>query len=139
MTDYHETITIENWGGDCIQVIISENIESSTTAACTHFKLPKRYISTSGQGSFIWVEEKHYKGYWLLINRRYMNDRVIVHEAFHATVCLLQNKGLKLKRSSEEAYAYLLDYIYGELVNITKRAKLDFKKQRDEERSENKK
>jgi len=50
---------------------------------------------------FIWAP----KGKWDLIS----------HECFHASHWLMANRGLKLTDDSEEAYAYLLQFIVGQI------------------------
>jgi hypothetical protein len=40
---------------------------------------------------------------------------VVAHEAFHATCEVMRQKGLSLKRSSEEAYAYWLEWLMREI------------------------
>lgn len=39
------------------------------------------------------------------------------HESLHATTCLLKDRGMMLTDESEEAYTYLQQYIFEELVN----------------------
>lgn len=41
--------------------------------------------------------------------------KTIVHESFHATVCVMDFIGASLDHSSEESYAYLLEYIFQEI------------------------
>jgi hypothetical protein len=36
---------------------------------------------------------------------------LIAHEAFHATAYIMRHVGIRFSKSSEEAYAYLLEYI----------------------------
>lgn len=43
---------------------------------------------------------------------------VISHEAFHITCLICNYVGIKLTDSSEEAYAYLIGYLYKILVTI---------------------
>jgi len=47
-------------------------------------------------------------------------QRFIVHEAFHATLYLMDHIGATLTKSSEESYAYLIQYI---VEQMTKRIK----------------
>ena len=41
---------------------------------------------------------------------------VLVHEVFHAASFLLKSKGIELDESSEEAYAYLIEFIYYKIM-----------------------
>lgn len=43
---------------------------------------------------------------------------VIAHEAFHLAIAILNYAGLHLSISSEEAYAYLLEYIFAEIEDM---------------------
>jgi len=45
---------------------------------------------------------------------------ILVHEVFHTAYGILQNKGLWLTDSSEEAYAYLIQYIFKEILKSKK-------------------
>lgn len=42
---------------------------------------------------------------------------VIAHEAFHAAMAIFEQKGITLSLSSEEAWAYLLDYLVETISN----------------------
>jgi hypothetical protein len=44
---------------------------------------------------------------------RYMDDRLIVHEAFHLTFSILRIRGTIFNKKSEETYAYLIDNLFG--------------------------
>lgn len=47
----------------------------------------------------------------IIIDRKYLTINLIAHETFHAVSGLLKsNRATPLKESSEETYAYLLDY-----------------------------
>lgn len=39
------------------------------------------------------------------------NRTVLTHEMFHAAFFILEQRGMELKGSSEEAYTYLMDFI----------------------------
>ncbi len=43
------------------------------------------------------------------------SHRTVAHEAFHATFYVLSAKGLTLTPDSEEAFAYYLDWLIGEI------------------------
>jgi hypothetical protein len=42
---------------------------------------------------------------------------LLAHEVFHATDLLMENIGMKLSRDSDEAYAYLIQYITVEIYD----------------------
>lgn len=41
----------------------------------------------------------------------------LIHELFHIVYLILDDKGLKLSDDSDEAYAYLMQYIYAEFIH----------------------
>ena len=53
--------------------------------------------------------------------------RTIIHECFHATTFLLGRKGLKLSDDSDEAYAYMLDYLSSTVINTFKEERVKLK------------
>lgn len=126
---YTENIFLDMWGGDCISIHVGENITELCDHFCDHYQLPTNYriISPSVQASFIWVEEKQHQSYNLFIKLKTVSDRIIVHEVFHCTHRILQNKGMKLNDDTEEAYAYFLDYLFGKVTEVVKRAKIEYK------------
>ena len=54
-----------------------------------------------GGGSLIWMPK--------------YNSSILVHEIFHATHHALEAKGFELTKSSHEAYAYCMEYVYEKL------------------------
>ncbi len=42
--------------------------------------------------------------------------KVLAHEAFHATACVLRQSGIRLSVSSEEVYAYLLEHLLSQAL-----------------------
>lgn len=49
---------------------------------------------------------------------------ILVHEVFHATSMLLRSRGMSLVKESEEAYAYLLEFIYKKIVEKIEELKI---------------
>lgn len=50
-----------------------------------------------------------------------IRNSIVAHEAFHIAVLTLKTRGVKLSDDSEEAYAYLIDYLVKILeVNLIK-------------------
>lgn len=131
---FTDNIIIDTWGGDCIGVHVGENIKELCDHFCDYYKLPDNYRITSHtvQGTFVWVEEKHHQSYNLFIQFNFATDRVLIHECLHIVHRILKNKGMKLTDSSEEAYCYLLDYLFDKVQGIVKQAKIEFKKHKNE-------
>lgn len=127
---FTDNIIIDTWGGDCVTVHVGENIKELCDHFCDYYKLPDNYRITSHtvQGTFVWVEEKHHQSYNLFVQLNFATDRVLIHETGHICFTLLRNKGMKLTNSSEEAYCYLLDYLFDKVQGIVKQAKVEFKK-----------
>jgi hypothetical protein len=46
------------------------------------------------------------------------NEGIVAHEAFHAIVFLFKKIGIDFCYESEEAYAYLLEYLTNEILKI---------------------
>lgn len=49
---------------------------------------------------------------------------ILAHEVFHATSILLGSRGMSLVKESEEAYAYLLEFIYRKIVEKIEELKI---------------
>lgn len=49
---------------------------------------------------------------------------ILVHEVFHAASMLLRNRGMSLVKESEEAYAYLIEFIYRKIVEKVEELKI---------------
>jgi len=43
---------------------------------------------------------------------------IVAHEAFHAVIFLLEKIGMKFSSDSEEAYAYLIEYLTNQILKI---------------------
>jgi hypothetical protein len=52
---------------------------------------------------------------------------VIVHECFHLVCKLMDSTGIYLEDSSEEAFAYALDYLVKNVLDMQKQAKVERK------------
>jgi hypothetical protein len=60
--------------------------------------------------ALFWVCSK--KNAWFIaFNKGKINPGTIAHECFHATCRILKQKGILYTEDTEEAYAYLLDYL----------------------------
>lgn len=57
-------------------------------------------------------EEEFKEDYLIVFDINNLKENIIVHEVFHITNRLLRVVGIPLDDSSEEVYAYLLDYLY---------------------------
>jgi len=54
---------------------------------------------------------------WIYLHKDYIQHiPIIVHEAFHATEFMMDHVGIKHGRKSSEAFAYMLQYIVGEMI-----------------------
>lgn len=59
------------------------------------------------------------KGHWILAFRQdKLTPGTIAHECFHAVCGIMRSKGVYFCEESEEAYAYLLDYLISEINSI---------------------
>lgn len=99
------------------------------------YSILKKYINSSKS------KENHLKGiaalvYNLVDDNKYEysfdivfqkgedRESTIVHECFHICAQIMNNKGSYLTDSSEEAYAYLLEYLYTKIRIILIKFKL---------------
>ena len=73
-----------------------------------HFR-QGRTLQLQNNAIVLWLRHKPVSPYTIA---------VLAHEAFHATDFILDNAGLKLTNESDEAYAYLLDFIVREALYV---------------------
>jgi hypothetical protein len=52
-------------------------------------------------------------------------DGTLVHEVFHITCAILRNVGVSFSNDSEEAYAYLNEYLYKVIKNYIIKNKIE--------------
>lgn len=48
----------------------------------------------------------------------------VAHEATHAAIGILRNKGIRLSNASEESYAYLVDFLVTKTLEVLNKKKL---------------
>lgn len=69
----------------------------------------------SGRGGYSFIGDRYRSILWL---GKYpdgpYNESVLVHEAIHVAVAILDDIGIPLKKSCDEALTYLVDFIYRE-------------------------
>lgn len=65
------------------------------------------------KGNFISLEGSRNGAIWLSYDA---SPGVVAHEAFHATVNILNDYGLTLSKDSEEAYAYLQQWMVNRIL-----------------------
>ena len=84
---------------------------------------------TLGYAHTYHVNHKDSEGYLIAFNINHTHKKIthgtISHEIFHAASCLLRKRGMKLSSSSEEAYAYLIDWMTDKVYDIIKKNKID--------------
>ena len=66
-----------------------------------------------------WVHQKN-NIWFIAFNKNKISHGTIAHECFHATVRVLQRKGIMYSEETEEAYAYMLDFLVGKVTEILK-------------------
>lgn len=49
---------------------------------------------------------------------------ILAHEVFHVTSILLRSRGMSLVKESEEAYAYLIEFIYRKIIEKVEELKI---------------
>lgn len=69
---------------------------------------------------FTWHEDDGIKYPFIVFNKESVTSHeVVAHEALHATAFILEDSGINFCEETEEAYAYLLGYIVGEIHKLT--------------------
>ena len=78
------------------------------------------YSLVGSYGQFITVDyvSKGISSFVLWLNPDYTQG-TLIHELLHASWSLLDYVGIKLTENNHEAQAYLLDYLYTQVMNIT--------------------
>lgn len=64
-----------------------------------------------------WVCSKR-NSWFIAFSKDKINPGTIAHECFHATCRILKQKGMVYSEDSEEAYAYLLDYLVTKVTEL---------------------
>jgi hypothetical protein len=83
-----------------IQIYLDQN-------NCTNYK---DIFNLSDNDEAIFAYEKNSNEIYLRF-REIEYPSIVAHEAFHVTAHIMRYVGIRLSRNSEEAYAYLLQYI----------------------------
>ncbi len=65
---------------------------------------------------FLWIEERPDSP---------AGFGALAHEVFHAACFILQNIGVKFSSKSQEAYAYLIDYLYEQIYKGIEAQKIE--------------
>jgi hypothetical protein len=74
------------------------------------------WIGTDG---VFWINTKHNR-WFMAFNVNKISYGTIAHECFHATHAILKRKGIIYSDETEEAYAYLLDFLVTKTIGILK-------------------
>lgn len=79
-------------------IYVKENLDSTVTACDFDGADGLTFSSQNGNSPIIWLSD-------------IKDPSVVNHELFHATVDIMQYAGVSFSDSSEEAYAYQLQYL----------------------------
>lgn len=92
---------------DRLRLVVPEDIATECDPCLKDLGCQGRFIcvrhDTSGLFVVFWINPE-------------ADVPVVAHECFHATWSLLKQKGLELHESSEEAYAYMLEWLLREIL-----------------------
>ena len=81
----------------------------------------KNSINEFNQGKFLWSEKLNQWIIWLPRIPKTIQDMAsLVHEIEHCVFYLFQYKGLKHSDDSEEAYAYMMEFLFQEIMTKVK-------------------
>lgn len=104
---------------DNINVIFTDDIKRSITDQCKRLKInPKPYLPIGAGAVVCQVKEKNYRGTWCLFDVNKYNPGIVVHETVHLSYNILNPRGLKLNNHTEEAFAYLQQFIFNQITDF---------------------
>lgn len=86
---------------------VRDNLDSTVTVYDFDGVLGLTFASQDDRPSIIWLSDVK-------------DEAVVIHELFHATVNIMQYSGVPFSDSSEEAYAYQLQYLTNQFYNKIK-------------------
>ena len=66
-----------------------------------------------------WVHQKN-NMWFIAFNKNKISNGTIAHECLHATFRILQRKGIMYSEETEEAYAYMIDFLVSKVTIILK-------------------
>lgn len=92
-------------------IIITKDVNSALFDVA-----PEEYDEDESESEATVVNDK--KGRMNLIIVPDANINTICHESFHIALTTLEDAGMELTHSSEEAYAYLVGWVAEEIQNI---------------------
>ncbi len=113
-------------------LILHVFIEEPVSAIFPKLKIQKKfkvedYVNPDPTDIALFVSIHDIKAYngiiWIKKSLSAVNPSVIAHEAFHAVVDHFSKLNMNLNDSSEESYAYMLDYLVGKIYSLSKKQK----------------
>lgn len=105
---------------DTVSVIFTDNLNKAIKQQCKMRGFsPKRYLVDDDTGAVVeYVKEKNYTASWVLFDINKYKESTVVHECLHLAHHLLEPRGLKLKDSTSEAYAYLIEFLFTKITGF---------------------
>ena len=72
------------------------------------------------EACLFWNHESKSANWWLCIDLQDSKLGILVHELFHATHRILEYFGVEFTSKNHEPFAYLIEYLYNECIEIKK-------------------
>jgi len=87
----------------------------------THKRAVKKYIDieigeSHGDGKVSGFQKDGEILYWIWTSSK--NKALLVHEITHAVICCLKDRGFTCSTDSDEAYAYLAQYLFRKITSF---------------------
>jgi hypothetical protein len=97
-----------------LNILIAKDVYSALKIIGCHKEMEREYWDSANA-----VFNISPNGHWsLAFAAKKITPGTIAHECLHATFAILESKGIKYNRKSEEAFTYLLDYLVDEVTKI---------------------
>ena len=113
---------------DMVSVVFTDDIDESIKDQCARLKISDKKLlgNNTAAACVCYVNEvskagKKVSATWALFDVRKINNGIIVHECVHLAFQMLNDRGLKHKSSTDEAYAYLTQWLYNKISGFHKR------------------
>jgi len=113
MIQLKKILKIDLYGGYILNIIVTNNIIKSISKYSNKINYTDN-IDPIIDGIHACHNNKSYKSYLFITPNGTLST--VSHEAFHATLKIMEYIGAELNEGSEESYAYLLGYIIDNIL-----------------------
>lgn len=75
------------------------------------------------------IEESHYRAIWVVFDIDEYREDIVVHECMHLCTAIVYARGIEYSPATDEVYAYTIQYLYEQIIEIAKRAFKEYENQ----------